>query len=268
MTGVTSYTSFQGADGIAPVAVAIDHMGTAGADGIVVPAYPWLNKAIIIAILAGYSSVIMVMLMGQSRVFFSMSKDGLVPKVFSQVHSKFGTPAKSNLLFMVFVSLFAAFVPADVVGEMTSIGTLLAFILVCVGVWVLRKKQPDFPRAFKTPFVPLVPILGIASCLFMMLFLPLDTWLRLIIWMLIGIDVYLIYGTKNSKLGNAVSNISSLKPLFISGFALSFMLGVIAILHHYTLTEGAEDTILFLSSIIIAVVHLIYYLGKIFMNKK
>ncbi len=268
MTGVTSYTSFQGADGIAPVAVAIDHMGTAGADGIVVPAYPWLNKAIIIAILAGYSSVIMVMLMGQSRVFFSMSKDGLVPKVFSQVHSKFGTPAKSNLLFMVFVSLFAAFVPADVVGEMTSIGTLLAFILVCVGVWVLRKKQPDFPRAFKTPFVPLVPILGIASCLFMMLFLPLDTWLRLIIWMLIGIDVYLIYGTKNSKLGNAISNISSLKPLFISGFVLSFLLAVIAILHHYTLTNGAEDTILFLSSIIIAVIHLIYYLGKMFMNKK
>lgn len=268
MTGVTSYTSFQGADGIAPVAVAIDHMGTAGADGIIVPAYPWLNKAIIIAILAGYSSVIMVMLMGQSRVFFSMSKDGLVPKVFSQVHSKFGTPAKSNLLFMVFVSLFAAFVPADVVGEMTSIGTLLAFILVCVGVWVLRKKQPDFPRAFKTPLVPLVPILGIASCLFMMLFLPLDTWLRLIIWMLIGIDVYLMYGTKNSKLANAVGNISSLKPLFITGFSLSLLLAIVAVLHHFTLTEGTEDTVLFLTSTIIAGLHLIFYLGKIFMNKR
>jgi APA family basic amino acid/polyamine antiporter len=268
MTGVTSYTSFQGADGIAPVAVAIDHMGTAGADGVIVPAYPWLNKAIIIAILAGYSSVIMVMLMGQSRVFFSMSKDGLLPKVFSDVHPKFGTPSKSNLLFMLFVSLFAAFVPANVVGEMTSIGTLLAFILVCAGVWVLRKKQPDFPRAFKTPLVPLVPILGIASCLFMMLFLPLDTWLRLIIWMLVGIDVYLMYGTKNSKLAASVENVSSLKPLFITGFLLSLLLAIVAILHHYTLLEGTEDNILYFSSITIAVVHIVFYLAKIFMNKK
>lgn len=202
MTGVTSYTSFQGADGIAPVAVAIDHMGEVGANGVITPAYPWLNKAIILAILAGYSSVILVMLMGQSRVFFSMSKDGLLPKVFSSVHPKFGTPAKSNLLFMLFVSLFAAFVPADIVGEMTSIGTLLAFILVCVGVLVLRKTQPDLPRAFKTPWVPLVPILGIASCLFMMLFLPGDTWLRLIIWLAVGFLIYFGYSVKNSKLNN------------------------------------------------------------------
>jgi len=202
MTGVANYTSFQGADGIAPVAVAIDHMGTAGADGVIVPAYPWLNKAIIIAILAGYSSVIMVMLMGQSRVFFSMSKDGLLPKIFSQVHPKFGTPSKSNLLFMLFVSLFAAFVPARVVGEMTSIGTLLAFVLVCVGVIVLRKKQPDLPRAFKTPLVPLVPILGILSCLAMMVALPGDTWLRLIIWLAIGFIIYFGYSVKNSKLNN------------------------------------------------------------------
>ncbi len=202
MTGVTSYKSFQGADGIAPVAVAIDHMGTAGADGIIVPAYPWLNKAIIIAILAGYSSVIMVMLMGQSRVFFSMSKDGLLPKVFSNVHPKFGTPSHSNLLFMAFVSLFAAFVPARVVGEMTSIGTLLAFVLVCVGVMVLRKTQPDLPRAFKTPMVPLVPILGIVSCVAMMAALPGDTWLRLIIWLGIGFAIYFGYSIKNSKLNN------------------------------------------------------------------
>jgi len=202
MTGVTSYTSFQGADGIAPVAVAIDHMGTAGADGIIVPQYTWLNKIIILAILAGFSSVIMVMLMGQSRVFYSMSKDGLLPKVFSDVHPKFGTLAKSNLLFMVFVSLFAAFVPHEVVGEMTSIGTLLAFVLVCVGVLVLRKTQPDLPRAFKTPFVPLVPILGIISCIGMMAFLPGDTWLRLIIWLAIGFFIYFLYGIKNSKLNN------------------------------------------------------------------
>ncbi len=202
MTGVANYTSFQGADGIAPVAVAIDHMGTAGADGVIVPAYPWLNKAIIIAILAGYSSVIMVMLMGQSRVFFSMSHDGLLPKIFSKVHPKFGTPSKSNLLFMLFVSLFAAFVPARVVGEMTSIGTLLAFVLVCVGVMVLRKTQPDLPRSFKTPLVPLVPILGILACVGMMVALPGDTWLRLIIWLAIGFVIYFGYSIKNSKLNN------------------------------------------------------------------
>ncbi len=200
MTGVANYTSFQGADGIAPVAVAIDHMGTADANGVITPAYPWLNKAIIIAILAGYSSVIMVMLLGQSRVFFSMSKDGLLPKIFSEVHPKFGTPSKSNLLFMLFVSLFAAFVPARVVGEMTSIGTLLAFVLVCVGVLVLRKTQPDLPRAFKTPLVPLIPILGILSCVLMMVALPGDTWLRLIIWLAIGFAIYFGYSAKNSKL--------------------------------------------------------------------
>lgn len=202
MTGVTHYTAFQGADGIAPVAVAIDNMGHAGADGVIVPAYPWLNKAIIIAILAGYASVIMVMLMGQSRVFFSMSKDGLLPPVFSKVHPKFGTPAKSNLLFMVFVSLFAAFVPARIVGEMTSIGTLLAFVLVCAGVIVLRKAQPNLPRAFKTPLVPLIPILGILSCLVMMFALPGDTWLRLIIWLALGFVIYFGYSVKNSKLNN------------------------------------------------------------------
>ena len=144
----------------------------------------------------------MVMLMGQSRVFYSMSKDGLLPKVFSEVHPKFGTLAKSNMLFMVFVSLFAAFVPHEVVGEMTSIGTLLAFVLVCIGVMVLRKTDPDLPRAFKTPLVPLVPILGILSCIGMMVALPGDTWLRLIIWLAIGLVIYFVYGIKNSKLNN------------------------------------------------------------------
>jgi basic amino acid/polyamine antiporter, APA family len=206
MTGVANYKSFAGKDGIAPVAVAIDHMGKVGADGILHPDYPWLNKAIILAILGGYSSVILVMLMGQTRVFFSMSKDGLIPPVFSKVNSKFRTPAKSNLLFMLFVSLFAAFVPARVVGEMTSIGTLFAFILVCIGVMVLRKSEPDAPRAFRTPLVPLVPILGIATCLFMMVFLPLDTWIRLIVWLAIGLVIYFTYGAKHSKLRNPDKN--------------------------------------------------------------
>src|SRR5207237_9465650 len=110
-------------------------------NGPIQPDYPWLNRAIIVAILAGYSSVILVILMGQSRVFFSMSKDGLIPKIFSSINPKTQTPAKNNLLFMGFVSLFAAFVPARVVGEMTSIGTLFAFILVCIGVWVMRRKM-------------------------------------------------------------------------------------------------------------------------------
>ncbi|MDX2001079.1 MAG: amino acid permease [Chitinophagales bacterium] len=183
MTGLAHYTEFQGQDGIAPVAVAIEHTP-----------FKWLNQAIILAILAGYSSVILVMLMGQSRVFFSMSKDALLPSVFSDVHSKFKTPWKSSLIIMVFVSLFAGFVPARVVGEMTSIGTLFAFVLVCAGIIILRYAQPNAPRAFRTPLVPLVPILGIASCLLMMLALPYDTWLRLVIWMAIGIAIYFSYG--------------------------------------------------------------------------
>lgn len=268
MTGVAHYTEYQGADGIAPVAKAIEHMGTMGADGVIQPAYPWLNKAIIIAILAGYSSVIMVMLMGQSRVFFSMSKDGLLPKVFSSVHPKFQTPSKSNLLFMLFVSLFAAFVPARVVGEMTSIGTLLAFVLVCVGIIVLRKKQPDLPRSFKTPLVPLIPLLGIAACMFMMFFLPLDTWLRLIIWMIVGVDVYMFYGAKNSKLGQSNPTSSGLKPLYYTGVLLALLLAVVGILHHFTLAKGDTDTGLFITSVFVAGVHIVYYLTKLVATKK
>ncbi len=188
MTGLANYTEFKGQDGIAPVAVAIAHTP-----------YVWLQQAIILAILAGYSSVILVMLLGQSRVFFSMAKDGFLPAVFCRVHPKFKTPWKSNILFCLFVSLFAAFVPARVVGEMTSIGTLLAFVLVSVGVIVMRRTQPDAPRAFRTPAVPLVPILGVVSCLAMMLSLPGDTWLRLIIWMAIGFIIYFTYGYKKAK---------------------------------------------------------------------
>lgn len=215
MTGVTNYQSFSGKDEIAPVAVAIEHMGKAGADGVIHPDFPWLNRAIIVAILFGYSSVILVMLLGQSRVFFSMSRDGLIPKVFSEIHPKFRTPAKSNLLFLVFVSLFAAFVPARVVGEMTSIGTLFAFILVCIGVLVMRKKMPDAPRAFRTPFVPVVPILGIATCLFMMVFLPGDTWIRLIVWLIIGLAIYFGYSRYHSKLqhGEFVEPVDPVDPL-------------------------------------------------------
>ena len=262
MTGVTSYTSFQGQNGIAPVAVAIDHMGTADASGIVKPDYPWLNRAIIVAILGGYASVILVMLMGQSRVFFSMSKYGLIPKIFSAVNPKSQTPAKSNLLFMIFVSLFAAFVPARVVGEMTSIGTLFAFILVCIGVWVMRNKMPELPRAFKTPMVPLVPILGIIVCLFMMVFLPMDTWIRLLVWMLIGMDIYLVYGAKNSHLGTGTDNRKGMKIARITGIALAVLLAIVGFLHQNSVGFETDRTLFYLSMVFV-VIHLCAFALKL-----
>ena len=262
MTGVTNYTTFQGKDGIAPVAVAIDHMGAADAAGNVTPDYPWLNRAIVVAILAGYSSVILVMLMGQSRVFFSMSRDGLIPRIFSAVNPKTRTPAKSNLLFMLFVSAFAAFVPARVVGEMTSIGTLFAFILVCIGVWVMRKKMPELPRAFKTPMVPLVPILGIFTCLFMMVFLPMDTWIRLLVWMLIGLDIYLVYGAKHSKLGNGTTERRGMKVARYTGMGLAGLLVIAGLLHQYVVGFDTDRTLLYIS-IIFAVVHLVLFATKL-----
>jgi APA family basic amino acid/polyamine antiporter len=262
MTGVTSYKTFVGQDGIAPVSVAIDHMGTADATGVVRPDYPWLNRAIVVAILFGYSSVILVMLMGQSRVFFSMSKDGLIPRIFSAVNPKTQTPAKSNLLFMLFVSVFAAFIPARVVGEMTSIGTLFAFILVCIGVWVMRKKMPDLPRAFKTPLVPLVPILGIATCLFMMVFLPMDTWIRLLVWMLIGLDIYLVYGAKHSHLGNGTAQRKGMKIARYTGLALSGLLVIVGFLHQYTVGFESDRTLLYIS-LAFAVIHLGVFARKL-----
>src|SRR5215216_1038011 len=262
MTGVTSYTTFVGKDGIAPVAVAIEHMGKPDANGVIHADYPWLNRAIIVAILAGYSSVILVMLMGQSRVFFSMSKDGLIPKIFCKVNPNTQTPAKNNLLFMLFVSLFAAFVPARVVGEMTSIGTLFAFILVCIGVWVMRKKMPELPRAFKTPLVPLVPILGIFTCLFMMVFLPMDTWIRLLVWMLIGLDIYLAYGAKHSHLGNGTTSRRGMKIARYTGLGLAALLIVAGLLHQYVVGFENDRTLLYIS-IIFALVHFFVFANRL-----
>jgi len=257
MTGVVNYQAFAGKDGIAPVAIAVESMGHANAAGIIVPEYPWLNNAILLAILGGYASVILVMLMGQSRVFFSMSKDGLMPKVFSEVHPKFRTPAKNNLLFMVLVSAFAAFVPARVVGEMTSIGTLFAFILVCVGVLIMRKKMPDAPRAFRTPLVPLVPILGVVVCLFMMVFLPLDTWIRLIVWMMIGFDLYLFYGMKNSIQNKGTFSLGNYKTVAASGFGMVIALIVVAFIHHSD--PKIDDHFLYYFSLIFAAIHAMIY---------
>lgn len=257
MTGVVNYQAFAGQDGIAPVAVAVESMGHANAAGVIVPEYPWLNNAILLAILGGYSSVILVMLMGQSRVFYSMSKDGLIPKVFSEVHPKFRTPAKNNLLFMILVSAFAAFVPARVVGEMTSIGTLFAFILVCIGVLIMRKKMPEAPRAFRTPLVPLVPILGVAVCLFMMVFLPLDTWIRLIVWMMIGFDLYLFYGMKNSIQNQGTFSVGNYKTVAYSGLGMVLALIIVAFIHHSD--EAVDDHFLFYFSMVFAAIHAMIY---------
>jgi basic amino acid/polyamine antiporter, APA family len=141
-----------------------------------------------------------VMLMGQSRVFFSMSRDGLVPKVFSEIHPRYKTPWKANLLFFGFVGAFAGFLPEDIVGNMTSIGTLFAFVLVCLGVWILRVRDPNAPRQFRTPLVPLVPILGIASNALMIFGLGWTNWLRLGVWLVIGLVIYFAYGRNHSKL--------------------------------------------------------------------
>lgn len=162
--------------------------------------HAWLSPLVTVAILAGFSSVILVMLMGQSRVFFSMSKDGLVPKVFSQLHPKFKTPWKSNFLFFIFVGVIAAFVPASIISDMTVIGTLFAFVLVCLGIIVLRKTDPSRHRPFRTPWVPVIPVLGIIVCTGLIYTLGPANWLRLILWLLIGVVIYFIYGIKNSKL--------------------------------------------------------------------
>ncbi|MGZ5133959.1 MAG: amino acid permease [Flavitalea sp.] len=191
LTGVASVEDFRNQGREASVTYAIKTYMTS---------HRWLGDFVTVAILAGFSSVILVMLLGQSRVFYSMSKDGLVPRVFSDLHPKFRTPYKSNLIFFVLVGIFAGFVPGNIVGEMTSIGTLFAFMLVCAGVMILRKTNPDLPRQFKTPLVPLVPILGILVCGSMIFGLGWANWARLGGWLLIGFVIYFLYSRKHSKL--------------------------------------------------------------------
>lgn len=191
LTGVASVNDFRTQGREASVAYAIRTYMTG---------YGWLADFVVVAILFGFSSVILVMLMGQSRVFYSMSKDGLVPKTFSNLHPKYKTPYHSNWIFLILVGGFAAFVPGDIVGDMTSIGTLFAFVLVCIGVWILRVKSPEIPRQFKVPMVPVVSILGVAVCGAMMAGLGWTNWARLIVWLIIGLVIYFGYSRKNSKL--------------------------------------------------------------------
>lgn len=262
MTGVVNYSAFEGQAGIAPVAIAIDHMGQAGADGLIHPDYPWLNRAIVLAILMGYCSVIMVTLLGQSRVFLSMSRDGLLPPLFSHIHETYRTPARSNLLFMVLVGLLAAFVPASVAGEMCSIGTLFAFSLVCAGVLIVRRTMPDAPRSFKTPWVPFVPIGGIITCMVMMVFLPADTWIRLVLWMLIGLDIYVHYGIKHSKLEPMQAHRKGETALNLIGIALS-VLCVITGLWHQQTVGWDESKVLLGISFVFAFAHMAYFLRRL-----
>ncbi len=185
----------------------VNDFRTAGKEGSVVFAiqtymtgYNWLGNLVTVAILFGFSSVILVMLMGQSRVFYSMSRDGLVPDIFSHLHPKFQTPHRSNWIFLVLVGGFAAFVPGDIVGDMTSIGTLFAFMLVCAGVWILRRTDPDIQRQFKVPMVPVVSTLGIIVCGAMIAGLGWTNWARLGGWLAIGLIIYFAYSRRHSKL--------------------------------------------------------------------
>ncbi|MDP9171902.1 MAG: amino acid permease [Acidobacteriota bacterium] len=162
--------------------------------------YDWLGTGVVIGILAGYTSVILVMLLGQSRVFYSMSRDGLLPKLFSDIHPKYRTPWRCNLVFMVFVSLFSGLVPLSSLGDMTSIGTLLAFVIVCGGIMIMRRTHPDTPRPYRTPLVPVVPILGIVVCFAMMASLDVWTWIRLVVWLVIGLAIYFGYSRHRSHL--------------------------------------------------------------------
>jgi len=201
LTGVANWTEFadptKGREASVTYAIA-NHM----------PGYGWLANTVTVAILAGFTSVILVMLMGQSRVFFSMANDGLMPKAFSELHPKFRTPYKSNLVLLVFVGAFAAFVPGSLAGDLTSFGTLLAFVLVSIGIWIMRKSDPDQPRPFRAPLssaaFPFVPLIGAIICGGMIYALDTFTLQVAFAWMAIGFVVYFLYGKRNSMLQKGI----------------------------------------------------------------
>jgi APA family basic amino acid/polyamine antiporter len=186
LTGVVHYTQLNVP---APVAVAIDAMRLF-----------WLSPLVKIAAIIGLMSVMMVQLMGQPRIFFTMAKDGLLPALAARVHPKYMTPHVTTIATAIFVATAAAMLPIGIVGELVSIGTLFAFVIVCGGVLVLRYTRPDIPRPFKTPLVPFIPVMGILSCFYLMSGLPKDTWIRLLVWMGIGLVIYFTYGIRKSKL--------------------------------------------------------------------
>ncbi|MDX1981881.1 MAG: amino acid permease [Bryobacteraceae bacterium] len=187
LTGVVNYKELNVA---APLVVAVDKMHD----------YPWLAKLMKLGSLAGLTSVMLVMLLGQSRVFYSMSRDGLLPGLFSDLHHKYYTPWKSNVLLMIGVSIAAAFTPISQLGSLTSIGTLFAFVLVCIGIMIMRKTQPDLPRPFKVPGGPVIPVLGVIANLGLMAGLSGHTWAAFLAWMAFGLCIYFVYSRSHSKL--------------------------------------------------------------------
>jgi APA family basic amino acid/polyamine antiporter len=189
MTGLAPYKELNVPH---PVFVAIEHAG---------PGLRWLTYLVNIGAIAGLASVVLVMLMGQPRIFYAMSRDGLLPPVFSKVHQKFRTPWLATIITGTVAMFIGGLFPIDLLGELVSIGTLLAFVIVSAGILVLRYKQPNLPRPFKTPWVPVVPILSILICGYMMVGLPWETWLRLVVWMAIGFLIYFLYGKSRSRIG-------------------------------------------------------------------
>jgi APA family basic amino acid/polyamine antiporter len=186
LTGMVKYTELNSA---APMADALEAVG-----------YDWIASLVSLGALAGLTTVILILLMGQSRVLFAMSRDRLLPGWLSRVHPRYGTPWVISLITGVVIALIATFVPLTTLADMVNIGTLFAFVLVSLGVIVLRRTQPDLPRAFRTPAVPLVPILAVIACVFLMLNLGSLTWWRFLVWMALGFVVYFSYGHRHSRL--------------------------------------------------------------------
>jgi APA family basic amino acid/polyamine antiporter len=187
LTGIVKYTQLNVPD---PIAVAIDSLGKPLA---------WLRPIVKVGAIAGLSSVILVMMLGQPRIFYAMSKDGLLPPVFSAVHARFRTPWLATILTGTIAMLLAGLFPIGLLGELVSIGTLLAFAIVCAGIFVLRFTDPGIHRPFRTPWFWLVCPLGVFFCAWLMYGLPRDTWARLIVWMALGLVVYVSYGRHHSK---------------------------------------------------------------------
>jgi APA family basic amino acid/polyamine antiporter len=187
MTGLAPYTSLNVPH---PVFVAIQNAG---------PQLAWLGLLVDIGAVIGLASVVLVLLLGQSRIFFAMAHDGLVPAMFGDIHPRFRTPWLGTIVTGIFAAVLSATVPLDILGELVSIGTLLAFVIVCVGILVLRVTAPDVKRPFRTPFVWVVAPLGILMCGAMMYWLPFDTWVRLVGWTLIGLIIYAVYGVHHAK---------------------------------------------------------------------